>query len=225
MLLFGGVGSRSRRGLGALWADDTPLLPSFNDVGDLLRHAASLAPSVGRRSWPSLGGAHLAVGAVGHADALRALREAHDNFKAIRGMKSLGGRNFSGKERAPVYQDEWLAVRDMASGRSARPRGYTAALGMPLVYRSSNGHLPGTVSMTPRNRSRLPSPVLLKPMKVAGTWRACFVVLPLWALPHVEARHTDIGPLPADGLAPFLDALRDGRWGRYEVHRISEEVR
>lgn len=35
LLLFGGVGSRTRRGLGALWTDDTVLLPSFSNPGEL----------------------------------------------------------------------------------------------------------------------------------------------------------------------------------------------
>ncbi len=228
LLLFGGVGSRSRRGLGALWTDDTALLPAFGTPRELRDYAAYLAPSDQARPWPSLGGAQLAIGTRSHGDALTALREAHDSFQAIRGMRVVGHRRFSGDKRATIYQQEWLAVRDMVAGRARSPRGYTAALGMPLAYRSVNGHLQGrTVKLEPdgQGRDRLPSPVLVKPLKIAGRWRACFLVLQLWVRPRVKAGRNDIGPLPADALEPFLAALRSGRWGSYEVAPLNKEAR
>lgn len=114
----------------------------------------------------------------------------------------------------------------MDAGRGNPPRGYTAALGMPLVYRSSNNHLRNPVTLVPEEEGmgRLPSPVLIKPMKIGRQWRACFLVHPLWVQPDVKAGGTSIGPLPDDALAPFLAALRDkDKWGSYEVAPINEE--
>jgi CRISPR type III-B/RAMP module RAMP protein Cmr1 len=212
-LLLGGVGSRSRRGLGSVWTEEAELVPRFTGGEDWARAVRLLVPAAGSRPWPSLSGIRLLTAPGTFISAVSAVQKALDDMHDVRGMRKQGGV-FTGAHRQPEFQKDWLAVKD---GRGTV--GATAALGLPLPYRSSTGHFQGGRIAEPVGENRLPSPVLIKPVRLAnGQYVAGIAVLRLWAFPKVAVSHTSVtGQVREEGLDALVRGLRGKQWTLQEV--------
>ena len=212
LVLFGGAGSRSRRGMGVLWSDAL-FGTGFDGPDALARELAALEPTAARRDWPSLAGVQVAWKQGLFQSAGQAVDAALDDFKGLRGMRSLGGRNFSGDKRLVPAQEDWRRVRD---GRNL-PDAFTAALGMPLAYRSSNGHLRGPVMLTPEGKSdRLPSLVHVRAVPSRNRYAAVLLLLQPWYRGRIEARSRGSRPLTGtlnkDVVGILVGGLRAKKW-------------
>lgn len=203
LVLFGASGSRGRRGLGRLWSDDL-LGSSVSDVDTLAQLLTELAPRAAARPWPSLAGASVAWLPGTFPKAGKAVDAALELFQSVRGMESVGGRQFDSRNRMRLAQRDWERVV-----KNEAPKGaFTAALGMPLPYRSSNGHLPGTTIVQPVGCDRLPSPVHLRPIPLpSGGWAAVMLCLQPWFTGRIEARNRRVGSQVGDLDPQAIDHL------------------
>lgn len=186
-MLAGGVGSRTRRGLGLLWTDDTRLVPDIQRPTDYAAALHALAPEPSNRSWPSLAGVRVLTHEGKHAQARSAVATALEAFHDVRSMRREGNR-FSGQHRPPEFQDDWLAIKNNAGHMG----GFTPMFGMPLAYRSSTGHFPGAMMISPKERDqdRLPSPVLVRAVRAGPrAYVAALILLQPWASPEFEGRN------------------------------------
>lgn len=146
-----------------------------------------------------------------HKTAAHAANAALDVFKDLRGMRPIGGGNFDGSHRLAQAQRDWERVRDARD----LPDAFTAALGMPLLYRSGNGHLQGTTVVQPAGRltgDRLPSPVHVCPVPTAdGRFAATLMLLRPWFDGGIEASNRRSGARNRGGLASdAIDILAEG---------------
>lgn len=212
MVLLGGAGARSRRGLGRLWSD--LLEPTVKDAATLASWLEALAPPVAPRTWPSVAG----IAVARKRDAVfgragEAAQVALVDFRSLRGMKQEG-RSFHGRDRLPEAQRDWCRVRD----HQAMPSAFTPALGMPLLYRSRNGHLQGVTTVAPSQGDRLPSPVHIRPVLIAERkWAAVILVLRPWFAGSIRARNRNQrvdrdGDLDPKALDRVLSGLAAGGW-------------
>lgn len=74
-LLLGGIGSRSRRGLGAVHAIHPEVRPALASASELAQHLSRLAPTPAVRRWPSLGDGLVLLGPPA-CDAVAAWKSA-----------------------------------------------------------------------------------------------------------------------------------------------------
>ena len=217
MVLFGGAGSRTRRGLGRLWSD--ALFGAHASPSTLAKQMAGWSlPPINSRPWPSLAGATLLWGPQEHSKAGAAVDEALIAFQALRGMRSVGNGHFEGDQRLCEAQKDWSRVKDGKPLDNA----FTAALGMPLAYRSSNNHLDGTTMVSPaggRDTDRLPSPIHIRPVPVApGQYRALILAMRPWFTGNIRAKNRKTGEqggsLRADAIEIVIQRLTERGWAR-----------
>lgn len=150
-----------------------------------------------------------------------AVDHALEAFKDLRGMRSLDNPHFDGSHRLPEAQRDWVSVRHGEDLQAA----FTAALGMPLAYRSTNGHLDGTTIVEPRDRDRdrLPSPVHLRPVPLArGGYAAVVLALRPWFAGAIQAKNRRMNRNNGGSLDPHaIDVLVEGFRGRdWMVHGV-----
>ncbi len=149
-----------------------------------------LAPPRGSRPWPSLAGARAAwLRDCVQSRPGQAVDKALESFKALRGMESLGGTRFDGSKRIPAAQNDWLRVR----GGKPMDDAFTPALGMPLMYRSSNNHLSGVTKIEPLQGDRLPSPIHIRPVPTKGGWAPVIIALRPWYTGRIQAKNRAMG--------------------------------
>lgn len=211
-LLCAGLGSRTRRGYGALWPEEWP---GFADADAWAAKIAALAPPAGARKWASLAGVTCLTWDVTHGSAQKAVDEALDRFRQARGMASLPQRQFDGSKRFPPIQNEdW---QNLKVGRGEVK--WWPALGLPIQVRSSHDHFPGTREIKPRHASRLPSPILVRPIPLrSGQFAPGLIVLRLWSTPEVEVRGAGgmrgaVRQVALDGFVEFLEQKGARRLG------------
>ena len=207
-LHFGGVGSRSRRGLGAVWAEgeDLSVAP---DLPALVERARALAPAGAGRAWPSLGAATLALlSPLGTAD--EAWRRALNGLKELRSAES--------EHRVRALGADFKAIADRKSPvRSAR-----AALGMPLPFRWKVGADWVSAVLGPAGHNRYPSPVLLRPVPVGKGYAPVLLVLSSPAPRRLEVTFGKnaaplTGAVDPQGPALLLGGLRAQGWTLYPL--------
>lgn len=191
-LWCGGIGSRTRRGYGALTADGH----TFRDPGAWANEIRRLAPRSAARAWPSLADATLL-----HWPAQRTPDSAHrvvlDALMQSR-VKSAAGRD----GRAPGI-DKDSAV--MTAGRGSLAT--WPALGLPIPFA---GRSPVTIKPRGDKIQRLPSPLLVRVVPLSdGFFLPALVALRLWATPNVEVSGArDVhGQVRQDGLDGFVEFL------------------
>jgi CRISPR-associated protein Cmr1 len=213
-LMLGGVGGRSRRGLGALWSDQLPVFASGEQwAKELLACSEGLQP----RPWPTLAGLRC-LWLQPEPSAEAACGKALEAFKAARGMRDLGpGKSprFDGSQRIPQIQSQdWGTIRD-SGDRHGTYGGYTAAFGLPIQYRSSDDkHFKGTIMVSPAGFSRLPSPVLVRPVPLANKqFLPGLVLLQPWATPALHFKGAQLqGRLNPAGLDLLYAHLKKNGW-------------
>ncbi|HND31373.1 MAG TPA: type III-B CRISPR module RAMP protein Cmr1 [Myxococcota bacterium] len=221
-LLCGGLGSRSRRGLGSVWLESENVgIPAtgFASEQDFLAKIKELIPQhSGPRKWPTLSGARLILGRpVGTAlDALVRLSVA------MQGVRS----SFKNKNRPIQFQKTWASV---AAGNGADV-GYTAALGMPVPYHSKDSKrfskertLNCKVPPGRGNADRYPSPILFRTIKLKDNrFLPVMVVLQTPTPAKVSLngeRKSELatGDFRPEGLEVFIKALDPAAW---KVHPL-----
>lgn len=156
-LAFGGLGARTRRGCGSLWCATKGFMPtSFDDIQDWARklaHTGNHNPPV-----PRLSGARIVLGSR-PTDPLRAWNEAVRTLQQFR-------RGNSGASLWPEAQ----AIRNAAQGQDPGA-GYfpRADLGMPILFQQMGIDPPPqlTPSFADRDRDRMASPLIVKPLALA----------------------------------------------------------
>ena len=172
---FGGVGARTRRGVGAVWFNDPLLKPVLKEEVE------------------AAGGALLTLKAL--TNAQDAWHQAVAKLKEFRQGPGLG-RNGSTSSPGRSLWPEADAIRKL-SGRFCNrhdsvlipgevfPR---AAFGLPLVFHFMDEHhgCPADHILEPANisankkRDRMASPLILRPYWDGTHWRPAALLLPVW---------------------------------------------
>ena len=168
---FGGVGARTRRGLGAVHV--TSKSAALNPV--------SVQEVEAQGGW-------LVVGKEVSHDAVAAWRDTVDALQRFRQgtdvARNPGHRNRPGRSRWP----EADAIR-RRTGRAApghqpehpvRDHFPRAAFGLPIVFHFKDSDDPRDHTLNPVGHDRMASPLILRPRFVDGRWRPAALLLPGW---------------------------------------------
>lgn len=172
---FGGIGGRTRRGLGAVECDDLRL--NENQLRELIPDLHG-----GQRDWSVL--ESIMVSRNQTADLARAWKETVRPMKEFRQNVGIGRHpSTNNKPAGPSKWPEANTVRDLTRagisnhgpvGHPALPVGAPRGeLGLPIVFEfySDNGFNPQTpkCQLIPTNgRERYASPFCLRPIRLAG---------------------------------------------------------
>lgn len=182
-LLFGGIGARTRRGFGALtWT-------GFDAQAHLGGLADTLNPAFVVSGFTSLVGARLFL--KGSTNANPAWHEAIGTLRDFRRGQRGGQRPALGPDsHSPWPEADSIRQRQRVGPLRLLPTPTfpRAELGLPLQFRSArpgrqNGNRPVAGEFreewvpTTTGKTRLASPVLVKPILWNGRWSAGFVLL------------------------------------------------
>ena len=181
-LNFGGIGARTRRGLGALQAGP-PLPPPVVDREgrwfiQTWRNTWKL-PEPELRPWPVLSAPPLISAPLNDARqawsrALHQLREFRQGYgTGRRGSGNVPGRSYwpeADSLRMLTNRGEYHHMDSLTVDEPGFPR---AAMGMPIVMHFKRGDdSPNDCSLDPAEKwldtSRMSSPVIIRPLAVAG---------------------------------------------------------
>jgi len=171
---FGGVGSRTRRGLGAIQAasNDCELKPVSCE-------------EVGRR------GGWLAIGSQAASDPGAAWRQAVGTLERFRQGVKVGRRSGSRGKPGRSNWPEAAHIRNFARDRAARqipmdqsdeyyPR---AAFGLPIVFHFKQGRKQERIDdhvLEPIEGKRMASPLILRPYPQDRQYRPAALLVPGW---------------------------------------------
>ncbi len=217
-VLVGGIGSRSRRGLGSIHADGDPI-PSIKSVSDYVNALLGITPE-GSRSWPSLAGGSVLVGPTKGTP-----NDAWET--AVKAMKDLRSSPFRRKhdQVQPCHElrRDWPMIR---SG-SGRLEGKSAALGLPIQYEQGKYSL----NTNSADGDRIPSPVHIRVVKLdTSKYLPAMVCLRVPYPPAgIEVIHnrcvTLRGRVDPHGLDVFIDAVkRIAGWRAFDLTSSSKGV-
>ena len=194
-IMFGGVGARTRRGLGALTVVSEPnrwLPPSPAEISIWLKLPGGRAPI--DPEIPSLKGAHIALG----PDHREYAGARDDNVLVLLAWREAGrfwaqfrkGHFISGERYEPTKGSRW---RDHETLLKLAPDAKEVPLakpyfGLPIVYQKFKEKrvFSGTIEAAAEHGVRMASPVVLKPIAFAnGEIRPAVLVLNAPAPKHV----------------------------------------
>jgi CRISPR-associated protein Cmr1 len=196
-LLFGGIGGRWRKGFGAVADTGTAL-----GEDALVARWRELCPPEVQRPWPTLAGSTLLLGRRA-ASPMEAWKGALDDLQRARQSRSVVARHREwGIDPASVPNDWARDDYDHFVTENAF-HSKRAALGLPLQFRSRHH---GTKVMNPAGPDkRMPSPVLLRPVRLAdGGAVAVLLFLDAPLVRRVQVGHVN-GTVDPTG----LDLLRN----------------
>jgi len=170
---FGGVGARTRRGMGSLEVISAGQFPTMQKIMELMELAEIVIMTTNQASQ----------------NALQAWRQSLDVYKGFRQQRRLGQeRNRPGRSFWPEPE----TIRDLTGrrGRGHQPlpgqRGFPrAVLGLPIVFHFINRERgeddPGATTLSPVRQDgkegRMASPVITKAIKIGDTWFAGVIFL------------------------------------------------
>lgn len=249
-VLFGGYGSRTRRGCGALTAPDADWLPAEATLAAIEAalglDPGTLSATVGdppmAREIPALHGSQFALGQGTHDDAMHAWKVALHwlrDFRQERGdsewhARGQGSGNKPGRSRWPEPDKiRQLGLHDdQHTARYLRqPAWPRAVLGLPIVFSAWNNSLSLIWRRGSAPFERLASPLIVKPLPLAGD---CFAPLALWLHRddpkggHVvlsKGKHHGEHDIHDKSAAPFGRLLGDGDEPRFEPLRVATTLR
>ena len=172
---FGGVGARTRRGLGAVKAvsDDVELRPVSADEVEAR-------------------GGRMVLGQPAGQDAVRAWKDAVDALASFRQGPGAGRNRGSGNRPGRSHWPEPDTIRRLtnrhAPGHDPQHRvdGYypRAAFGLPLVFHFKDRGDPqdrnGDLVLNPFDHERMASPLILRPWFDGRQFRPAALLLPGW---------------------------------------------
>jgi CRISPR-associated protein Cmr1 len=184
-LLFGGLGGRTRRGFGAVASKDGM---SIQELAEGLRELDSRLGSSGLPGVPMVKSEGLTTGREyssakdAHFAALGALRRFRQGVGT--------GRNEGKSPNRPgrSFWPEAHAIRELTSERNPAHavsmhtpavRKFPRALfGMPIIFHFQGGGDPKDAQLVPEGRSRMASPLILRPISLGhGRWAAGCIFL------------------------------------------------
>jgi CRISPR-associated protein Cmr1 len=165
-LLFGGLGARTRRGMGTIFSEKWP---AWKNREDILQWLRGIAPKLNSPSppWPSLGRARLILQETPYSKPVQTWRkwvETYQRFRQHRRDKNTKKISAFGKSTWP----EPDAIRDLHRSGSLSdrtsyfPRG---AYGLPIIFHFPKPHIErgSDVSYTLEgDNDRWASPVIIK---------------------------------------------------------------
>jgi len=166
---FGGLGGRTRRGFGAVMVDEAKGWPGPVSLAEQFGWSGSL------------------VLVKGYRDAEQAHRMALRALQSFRQGRGIGRSQGSGSRPGRSYWPEADTLRrstDIEFYRhppehpvDAAPR---AAFGLPIIVHYMGSNEPGDHTISPVGRSRLASPLILRPVQLQdGGFAAAALRLPL----------------------------------------------
>jgi CRISPR-associated protein Cmr1 len=171
---FGGIGSRTRRGCGALFCEE--LSPEEAAPDSIARWWKRGIDDYGlrlgaERDWPTL--SRIFTGSV-QVDSLSAWQESVRPMQSFR-QKAETGRN-AGREANRPGRSRWPEPDTLrrAFGTHApdhkpdsdMPDGFPrAALGLPIIFHFAGGRGDPDSEVRPRGSTRMASPLILRPLK------------------------------------------------------------
>ena len=178
-LLFGGIGARTRRGLGAMSVvkDIPQWLPEKTSS---LTGWLNLPEVTGGREWPLLVGAKLAVGPDLNAQVNTKRKSGKDQKQVLKAWRELGrfwarfrkGYVGPGVSYRPTGRSLWGDYETLKKlkGKEKRVALAKPFLGLPIVYQSFRGKaaFSGTLEAAAEGGTRMASPVILKPIAFAN---------------------------------------------------------
>jgi len=206
---FGGIGARPRRGCGALQCSDFGP-NSANGIEDWLKSAYQrfdLTTERDERSWPTLSGALLTSREV--RSPLQAWEDAVNLLREFR--QGSVGRNPGPKQNQPRRSrwpeaDSLRAITGKGDRRHEKsitlpdpkkvPSFPRAEFGLPIVFHFKDAaDSPNNCELYPKGKSRMSSPIILKPLGLKEGNKAVAIVLQLKTSPlqAVEVKKID-GP-------------------------------
>ena len=180
-LTFGGVGGRTRRGFGAVCSETTP---SWDKLKARLETALGGLPTL--PSIAALVPADVVLGQpkespeAAHSAALAKLRTLRQGVDVGRNRGKLRpeGRSLWPEPdaiRTLQRRSDPAHSKPMYTEILARfPR---ALFGMPIIFHFQSKSDPSPTSLAPSDRNRMASPLVLRPVRVAGKWAPCCVLL------------------------------------------------
>lgn len=173
---FGGVGARTRRGVGAIEVsellDGKPILIDSVTVEKVKSHQLNLYLSP-----------HPAT-----KDVIEAWNNSEKLLRDYR-QKSGIGRN-EGRERGRPGRSRWPepdAIRRLSGNNSSLhkpehpaenvfPR---AAFGLPIIFHFKDQGDPRDTTLNPQGKERMASPLILRPYHTKDGWKSALLVLPV----------------------------------------------
>ncbi len=203
---FGGIGGRTRRGFGALFASEG--LPHLN-VEDLLKEHRTL------NEVPGIPGGKFV--AVGNDHEFRDAQHAHDQclaaLKHFRQGPDMGRNRAAQDSRSPAGRSRWpeadeirrLAKRHAPAHKPEHPvqKFPRAAFGMPILFhfQGQGEGEPKAHTLNPKGYERMASPLILRPVKNGDRFQVGALVLG-HQLPAVECAQ---GPSTPRGVEASLE--------------------
>ncbi|MBX5436869.1 MAG: type III-B CRISPR module RAMP protein Cmr1 [Alicyclobacillaceae bacterium] len=196
---FGGIGSRTRRGMGALYCPDwvPEVADARNEVppwlhGELRELGVDLPEAWGEPAWPVLSNLVLAGSPV---DVFAAWENAVRVMRDFRQGPELGRTRARGRSRWPEADTirAWTGCAlERHKQRIVEMDGFPRArFGLPIIFHFKNDpgagrsggfreREPGDATLTPAGGERWPSPVILRPLAVRA--RGQLRAVPILAL-------------------------------------------
>ncbi|MBL8483892.1 MAG: type III-B CRISPR module RAMP protein Cmr1 [Rhodocyclaceae bacterium] len=162
---FGGLGARTRRGLGAIGITGLELVSAEEARAAGCRLVLAGYPTNSISAWKA---------------AVRKLRDFRQGVAEGRNRGSAPGR--PGRSRWPepdairrlTRRHAGLHAPEHVAG-NVFPR---AAFGLPLIFHFKDTGDPGDFSLQPAGRDRMASPLILRPYGQGNQWRAAALLLP-----------------------------------------------
>lgn len=211
---FGGIGARSRRGCGALYCSEfaPPALDTLDTLDTWFKQAQQNYRMLSNHStlvWPTLQIAPLTSNDL--EPPLQAWNKAVALMRSFR--QGEVGRNMHKSPPGRSYWPEADSLRAITklgkkihlasitlpdpidpNCNTAFPR---AELGLPIVFHFPGPDSPNNCELYPRGKTRMGSPIILRPLAIGDGHQAVAMVLVLATLPPDELELTKLTQPPA----------------------------
>ena len=180
---FGGVGSRTRRGLGAVKVSGEGITPVTQDE---VQARGGVLALVSRNGKPET-----------DSHAVVCWRYGCDKLRDFRQAKNVGRNPPKSDSKSPAGQSRWPeanSVRNLAGTHSKKhppsdpktnffPR---ASFGLPIIFHFQQDSGPGrepddhTLKVADKDKERMASPLILRPYYNGKHWESAALLLPDW---------------------------------------------
>lgn len=185
---FGGLGFRSRRGTGSVQALSCDTYPEITQpLNEQEIQAASC---------------QLATSGQGSQSPMDAWKKAVAKMRDFRQAPNLGRNPKTAGSPSPAGRSRWpepdairrLQKREHKDHQPKHPAGNIfprGLFGMPIIFHFKDRDDPKEAQLKPKGKERMPSPVLIRPIKDAqGKWRPAALLLPYEHIGQIQVELT-----------------------------------